>query len=297
MTYIKIQGILTTLVLLIDVVWVASSPFSLRYNGVELIVFAGLFVLFWSLYFSYKNVIPLPKGVTGVLTALLLLLYTKFTLILCYLAYTTNQPFINEALSALDDALGFHSPSLFYWFQEHPGWNKAFTLIYDTTKPQIILIILYFSFVGNVVYLQRFAMLFMISIPLTIFIGSLWPAVGTYAWYHYASEPFQTRELYHLYELRQNILDIETGDGIVTFPSFHTMLALMFIYTFRHEKKMIFLPVLFLNLLMIFSCLSQGGHYLVDLLGGMVVFVIVVGIEQLIFWKSFRKPNLLLSEK
>jgi len=210
LTYTKIQGILTTLVLVIDVVWIGSSSFLLHYNGLELIVFAGLFLLFWMLYFSYQKRDLQPKSITALQSTLLLLLYTKFTLVLSYLAYTTNYPLVNSTLASLDNSLGFNVEKLFFWFQANPWWNKVFTLIYDTSKPQILLIIVYFSFFGNPVYLQRFIMLFMLSIPLTIFIGSLFPAVGTYAWYHYAADDTQLKVLQHFYELRNNILGADT---------------------------------------------------------------------------------------
>jgi len=65
----------------------------------------------------------------------------------------------------------------------------------------------------------------------------------------------------------------------------------MFAYTFRHERKLIFIPILLLNGLMIFSCLSQGGHYLMDIFGGIAVFGVVAGIEKWLFLKAFLNPK------
>lgn|GEM_PF-2346057 len=300
MIYTKLQGILAGLVLLIDCLWIGSSSFFLHYNGVELATFLGMFVLFWTLYFAYKNATPLPKPIIAVQSTLLLLLYTKFSLILSYLAYTTNQPLVNSALASLDELMRFNVSSLFSWFQAHPWWNTFFTLIYESSKFQVLFIVIYFSFFGNPIYLQRFIMLFMISIPLAIFIGALWPAVGTYAWYHYPPDEIQSKVFLHFHELRQHILNIETQDGIVEFPSFHTTMALMFAYTFRHERNLIFIPILFLNVLMIFSCLSQGGHYLVDILGGIAVFIVVAGVEKHLFYSlsfSSQKQRYWLDKK
>ena len=131
----------------------------------------------------------------------------------------------------------------------------------------------------------------MIAAFLTIFIGATFPAVGTYAWYHFTSTTSQLSELHRLYELRQNIVNITVADGIIEFPSFHTTLGLLYTYIFRNETKMIFIPILILNILMIFSCVSHGGHFFVDILGGMAVFVVAVGIEQLIF-TSIKKRYL-----
>jgi len=294
--YIKIQGLLTTLILGINSIWIASSSFTLHYNKGELILFFLLLILFWTLYFFFKKIDVIPRPIIALFAFLIMLLYTKYILILSYLVCTTNQPLVNSTLDALDSSLGFNTSALFYWFQAHPIWNTVFTYIYMTPTFQTLFLIFYFGFLKNPLYLQRFILLFMISTPLTILLAGLFPAVGTYAWYSYAAEESQLKVFHHFCQLRQNILNLKPELGIVEFPSFHTTIALMYVYTFRDERKMIFIPLLLLNLLMIFSCLSQGGHYLTDILGGIAVFILVVGIEKILFWrlsnKSIDKKNL-----
>ncbi len=291
MTYTKIQGLFIVLIILIDSIWIRLSSFSFHYNRDELIIYALMLFLFLGLYFVCKNMDPQPKFIIAIQSTLLFFLCCQVMLVLSYLAYTTNLPLVNSTLASLDSSLGFNAKTLFLWFQAHPWWDRIFTVIYKTHLAQPFFIIIYFSFFGNPIYLQRFIMLFMMSLPLTIFIGSLCPAVGTYGWDYYpASEP-QAKLLHHFFELRQNILNIKESYGIVTFPSFHTTLALMFAYTFRHEPRFIFIPILLLNILMVFSCLSQGGHYLVDILGGIAIFAVVAKGEQLLFYKVYARSK------
>jgi len=56
------------------------------------------------------------------------------------------------------------------------------------------------------------------------------------------------------------------AQGLVSLPSFHTALGVLFCLTLRHSR--LGWPCLLLNLLMIASTPVMGGHYLVDLLAG-----------------------------
>jgi membrane-associated phospholipid phosphatase len=64
-------------------------------------------------------------------------------------------------------------------------------------------------------------------------------------------------------------LDIMLLKGVIAFPSFHAVLAILF--TYAHRDSPIFLPVAAFNALMLLSIPSEGGHYLVDVLGGIAV--------------------------
>src|SRR5207237_10724371 len=64
-------------------------------------------------------------------------------------------------------------------------------------------------------------------------------------------------------------LDIMLLKGVIAFPSFHAVLAVLFTYT--HRGSRIFRPIAAFNALMLLSIPSEGGHYLVDIIGGVVV--------------------------
>jgi membrane-associated phospholipid phosphatase len=64
-------------------------------------------------------------------------------------------------------------------------------------------------------------------------------------------------------------LDIMLLKGVIAFPSFHAVLALLF--TYAHRGSQLVLPVAAFNALMLLSIPSEGGHYLVDVLGGVAV--------------------------
>jgi membrane-associated phospholipid phosphatase len=70
---------------------------------------------------------------------------------------------------------------------------------------------------------------------------------------------------------------LNTLTGIITFPSFHTVIAIIFIYVHRPPSHS-FIPVAILNVLMLLSTPSEGHHYLIDLISGAVVAAICIAI-------------------
>jgi PAP2 superfamily len=64
--------------------------------------------------------------------------------------------------------------------------------------------------------------------------------------------------------------DFAHVEGIISFPSFHTTLAILLVYGARHHRWLLAVLVP-LNMLLIAAALSVGGHYLVDLPAGAAV--------------------------
>jgi membrane-associated phospholipid phosphatase len=77
------------------------------------------------------------------------------------------------------------------------------------------------------------------------------------------------------------ILDFEAIHGLIFFPSFHTILAVLTPYSVRHWKYL-FAPAVILNVLVIISTLPEGGHHLIDVLAGAAIAAAaIVGLRKL----------------
>ena len=258
MTYIKIQGALIFVLFLIDSIWIMSSSLQLTYNLPQTLKYGGIFIFLYLAYLFYTRIRINAKIGLLFISTLYLVTFTAVALILSYLAYTIPNPLMDSALMAADAQLGFNFSSLYAWFLKHGNWNTFFTSIYNSIIFQITFIFLYFGLVGKGLYLQRFLMLFMISILPTILLGCFYPAIGPHLWLNFPPPDFLEKAISYLFELRSGVLDLTQEQGIIIFPSFHTTLSLLFIYIFRHENKALFAFFGLLNLLMIFSILVQG---------------------------------------
>jgi membrane-associated phospholipid phosphatase len=105
------------------------------------------------------------------------------------------------------------------------------------------------------------------------------PAAGAYAHYGPTRELFDgfssNAGMWHyktLIMLRTQAppLDFMKVEGLVTFPSYHTVLAIIVSYAFR-GFRFIALPAAVLNSIVVISTLPEGGHYLVDVIAGAVI--------------------------
>jgi hypothetical protein len=65
-------------------------------------------------------------------------------------------------------------------------------------------------------------------------------------------------------------IDVSSVQGVVSFPSFHTMLGILITYALR-DTRPLFIPVAAINAVMIVSTLPVGGHYLADVIAGAAI--------------------------
>lgn len=283
LSYPEIQYGLMLIFLLLEVVWIRSSSLYVTYNRETIKSIIIALLIFLVPYLFYKIFRPDPRIVSLLESLFITLAFVQLMLLFSFLAATLNYPLIDSTLALVDSFFKINSFEVVSWFRAHNVLYKAFTYIYDCFLYQIPFVILYFSSRGDVLLLQRFIMQFMISSILMIIMSGLWPALGPYVWDHYTPSPPLAFALEQTLLLREGIVDTSKFTGIVTFPSFHTVMALIYIYTFRHERKLIFIPILLLNLLMIFSCLPIGEHYFADLVGAIPVFIATIWIDNQIY--------------
>src|SRR5262249_9538447 len=83
-------------------------------------------------------------------------------------------------------------------------------------------------------------------------LGEMWPFARTYTMLRNGS---------------LSVIDLSALQGVVSFPSFHTILGVMTIYALR-DTRWLMVPVLLLNGTMIVATMPVGGHHLVDVLAG-----------------------------
>jgi membrane-associated phospholipid phosphatase len=284
LTYTKIQWIFTLIVSLIEIVWIRYSSITFYYSKTIILYDLIPLITLFAIYLVYKYLRPDQKITEAVHLTILISIFASSMFILSYLVYTLNMPLIDSSLALIDEYLGFKSVDIVNWSHTHLYWEIFFSVIYNMYYLEFPLIIIYIYIYNEKMYLQRFIMQVMFTIFLTLVVAGLLPSLGPYAWYHYEAGSMNSRALNHIYELRQNILDLRLRDGVVAFPSLHAAMAILFVYALRNTKKLIFLTILLVNALMIFSCLNIGEHYLTDLIGGALVFLIALGLDKIVFW-------------
>ncbi|MGL3214937.1 phosphatase PAP2 family protein [Bradyrhizobium sp. BR 1433] len=230
----------------------------------------------------YTRIRKNPLFASIALTCAQLVAFTNVAIVLSYLAAARRLPLVDNALAAMDDAVGFDWVSLFTWSKiEHPTIGWMLDLIYDTMIIQvfILLIVLYSS--KRLFQARTFSWLFAVTLLIVIPISMVLPAEG--AWAHYGvahlTSAYYLPDFYAIRSGSMHVIDMAKVTGIIQFPSFHAALALILILSSRGTFLFpVYLP---LNVLMIFSALTAGGHYLTDIAFGLATVPVAVLVLRL----------------
>ena len=101
----------------------------------------------------------------------------------------------------------------------------------------------------------------------------LFPALGPFQSFNIAPAGSFVPEIEHVHSGRDLNFALAHLTGVVCFPSFHTAMALAYIWGFRRTGP-IGWAITALNLIMLISIPYFGGHYLVDMIAGAGVFAV-----------------------
>ncbi len=204
--------------------------------------------------------------------------------VLNYLAMSTGLPFVDEWLARADALLGFDWLTFVAWMNGQERLTALAGWAYGMHGWLFFTAFAWLAATGRFTRLRGLLMLFAFCGLLTMTIGALLPALGGFGHFRPAPEvignlpPDAGRSfLDHLVavnagELKRIVL--EEADGLVAFPSYHTIMALMFIWAMRGTWLQ--WPVWGIAGLMLFATPVFGGHYLVDILAGGAVFALVL---------------------
>ena len=203
-------------------------------------------------------------------------------LVFSYLSASLGWPLRDSDLAAIDKWMGFDWIEFLRITNSAPNIGYSLSMVYKTTGAQMLLLYIFLSLAGKRERLSEFLALLAITTLATVVINMAVPAAGAYALYSPSREAFshfsQLAGMWHyeiLLQLRTSpipVLDFSQIEGLVTFPSFHTVLAIITTYGAR-DHKYLFLPVAFLNAAVIISTLPEGGHYLIDVIAGAAIAV------------------------
>jgi membrane-associated phospholipid phosphatase len=190
--------------------------------------------------------------------------------VLIYGVGAIGRPLADDTLAACDSALGISAGAIIPWVNERPWLALAMKLVYFSAIPQTMLAIAYLGLTNNQA-LDRFLIRFMMAGLATAACFYFLPAIGTCASYDVPVPDYYQPIVRDLTALRAGAIKIVSwrmAEGLVTFPSFHAIWAVLLTLAMPRTR--------ILNVLMILSTVTTGMHYATDVLGGLVICAIVV---------------------
>jgi membrane-associated phospholipid phosphatase len=224
------------------------------------------------------------------LASAMLTVYSAVAALGSYLVITLAFPFQDDAYAAIDSALGLDWMAWLAWANGNPPIAAILAWSYSVTLQQIFCVLVFLAMTGRSQRLWDFVALLAVCGVFTLAISCLAPAVAPFA--YYKPDP----SLYDILDARLpgigrafisetmalhsgafREFDLRKVDGLVVFPSYHTVMGLVSIYALRDVRYAVW-PVAAVSLVMIVSTIPVGGHYFVDVIGGAAVTLAAIAI-------------------
>lgn len=266
------------LVVLLDIMGLAWLDLGISLAGtVALGVFTPVLIL---VGLFYSRVRLIPKFATCTFEMAYLLVFSAAAAVLSYIATGLSLPLIDEFLVQVDGFLGFEWLRYIAYVNERPLLGRLSTAVYMTTLTQIALTAAILPLAGRPERSRELVLAIMIAGLATILISALWPAAGALGHYrpdealYQANRPLvdlaYKEEFFAMREGEIRILSLVAMKGLIAFPSYHAVLAVLTVAVFR-GIPWAFWPLAALNLAVLLSTPIDGGHHLIDMLAGVVV--------------------------
>jgi membrane-associated phospholipid phosphatase len=202
---------------------------------------------------------------------------------LSYVAASIARPVWDTTLMNWDKDLGLNWQTLLAVMNDYPELHRIFAFAYSNIISQVTIVIVALMLADRTLWLRRFVIAFVTTTLISILISVVIPAQGVWGYLHLTSHDYpaispvtQDQHLSIFNGLRDGTRRLLTGEGtegIITFPSMHAALALLFIFALWSIPATRWLGMAF-NIIMILSTPIDGGHYFSDVIAGMVMAIL-----------------------
>ncbi len=204
----------------------------------------------------------------------------------------TTFPTIDHWLLAADNALHFNQLALMKTVHQHAWLDTLLKWSYNSLLPEFILVPTIMTILGC----KRAVMVFLLALMLTYPIGTMiyyfFPTTAPAQTLHSNLFLPESHATYiKFYEIRHYIKLTTTEGGLIAFPSFHVIWAILFTYM-TFEKKWLFYPLIVLNCILVFSTLALGWHYLADIIASIIVTIPCISFVNYLMTRKCERPPL-----
>jgi membrane-associated phospholipid phosphatase len=258
-------------------IWAATG---VGLKALDVLGLLGVVALLLGISAVYTRLRPDPRlaRLARAMAELFLLIFMIGSL--SYSGTTLAMPLRDDWFQAMDEALGFDWR---YWLSvldAHPEVHNVLVVAYHSMLPQTVVVAVALAAVQAYDHLDRYLLSYGLAAVATVAIAAAVPALsplvhlGIQAADHphiVLAVPLEFQEQANaLREGRLKLIDLSGAQGLVTFPSFHTVSAVILILAFAAVPYLRWVA-LALNVLMLVAIPIEGSHYIVDVLAGAVL--------------------------
>ncbi|CAM8643855.1 phosphatase PAP2 family protein [Sphingobium cupriresistens] len=257
-----------------------SDPFTWSIPG--LLPPLGFALLLGALATFYLQIRTNAKIFAMVTALQLMLLFSAAGASLSYMIAARAGPLWDARLAGWDRAMGLDWLAWMRWLDSHPLLATPLNLAYRTLIPQMIVLILILGLCGRLAALRTTIQAAMIAGLAIILLSGLMPAVAAYV--HYGLHPADYPHLrpaaafVHMADITGlrdgslRLLSLDHMEGIITFPSYHGALAVIFCWGFSRATIMTArYGGMMVATLTLIATPVDGAHYFSDVIAGAVI--------------------------
>ncbi|HET8543777.1 MAG TPA: phosphatase PAP2 family protein [Pseudolabrys sp.] len=235
-----------------------------------------------SFFYRFRRPNPQLCAVTEAAAQMLLILL--FGILLTYAAMTANFPYRDADFYAIDQALGLDRRAYLDFVNSRPLLAGLAGYAYLTLLPQFALVPMVLMVANRLPHLRRWMVALGLALMATSAISVFTPAVAAFVYLDLTPQVYANisstvyTHVPTLEALRAGTLHslhLDNLEGLITFPSFHTAGALMFIWALRTVPYVRW-PAIALNSALIAATPIDGAHYFIDLVGGALVAFVAI---------------------
>ena len=276
----RIDAAIWTMIGLIAIIVLASSaigPFRIDWASFRAAAIAGFLLCVAGRFYTTVRIDS--RAASALICTAQLVAFAAVGAPLSYIAASAALPLWDQSFTAWDSRLGLDWMALLATMNNYPSFHWIFGVAYLSFAPQSITVVLALAGTGRILRLRVYLFSFVLAALVTIAISAVLPAQGVWGHMQLISENYAitpvTREL-HLpifHGLRDGTfrhLVAQGAEGIITFPSLHAAVGVLFIIAMWPVKYLRWLA-LSLNVTMIVATPVDGGHYFTDVIAGVVV--------------------------
>jgi PAP2 superfamily protein len=281
-------------IVLLDATWLVAGHFQIdsgRYGLLFLLVLPLIAASFYYGEFRREDAISATLAASG-----FLLVFSAGCSLLSYLLLTIAGPRIDAQLALVDRAMGFSWPHLMALVAAHPSTNLVLRWAYTSVMPQSAGLLLLLGWKGKCAELYAFCLAIAAGAAISLAVWTMYPSFGAFSVFTLPPDVASRlglvlgfdygRQLVGMLAHGPGFISPSELRGLVGFPSFHTVQALVLIWYARSLRGVRW-AALILNAVVLVSIPVQGGHHLVDMIGGAAVTIVAIWMaEAAVAWAS-----------
>jgi hypothetical protein len=205
----------------------------------------------------------------------------RFFAVMCLIALATNTvqltPFvpIDKKIVQFETFFHFDMSVLLVWMHQHPVMITALGFVYDSLTYQMCILPLFVLAMGRFETLKEYYLLLLWTTLIGFCFYYFYPTTAPASIIHSPYfTPYQMATFLKFNQIHHYIRPTTLEGGLIAFPSFHCIWALLCVYLIKDWPIPCFVLLMF-NTLLIASCVLLGWHYPSDILAGIILVGVV----------------------